>query len=94
MTGDLTSDPPLFRLPGSGGGRVRINLHDPDGDLTYVGCAKSPLLRNFGFLVPEGGDFVQREYFKAVTTTDAAGTVTFFEWTEISTFKNVRPGSN
>jgi hypothetical protein len=54
----------------------------------------SPLLANFGFTVQEGGDFVQREYFKASATTDANGTVTFFEWTEISTFNNTNNAAN
>ena len=52
------------------------------------------MLKNFGFVVPEGGDFVQIEYFKAYATVDSAGTVTFFEWTEVSTFNNTIPGSN
>lgn len=88
LTGDSNNDPPLFALPGKNEGQVRINLHDSDGDGVFEGCAKSPLLKNFGFVKPEGGDFVQREYFKASATVDASGTVTFFEWTEISTFKN------
>jgi hypothetical protein len=94
LTGDPNNDPPLFALPGKGAGQVRINLHDPNGDGVYEGCAKSPLLKNFGFLVPEGGNFVQKEYFKAYAVVDQSGTVTFFEWTEISTFKNIVPGSN
>lgn len=53
----------------------------------------SPLLRNFGFVVPEGGDFVQQEYFKAVVEVDGFDTVLFFEWTEVSTFKNVTSGN-
>lgn len=94
LTGDTSNDPPLFALPGKGEGQVRINLHDPDGDGVFEGCAKSPLLKNFGFVVPEGGDFVQIEYFKAYAVVDDDGTVTFFEWTEVSTFSNVVPGSN
>jgi len=94
LTGDTSNDPPLFALPGKGEGQVRINLQDPDGDGLFEGCAKSPLLKNFGFVVPEGGDFVQIEYFKAYAEADEDGTVTFFEWTEISTFNNTVPGSN
>ena len=93
LTGDPNNDPPLFALPGQGEGQVRINLTDQDGDGTFEGCAKSPLLKNFGFLVPEGGDFVQREYFKAYADVGAGGTVTFFEWTEISTFNNTTAGN-
>jgi hypothetical protein len=93
LTGDTSNDPPLFALPGKGAGQVRINLHDADGDGTFEGCAKSPMLKNFGFVVPEGGDFVQIEYFKAYAETDAAGTVTFFEWTEVSTFNNTTSGN-
>ena len=93
LTGD-SSIPPLFALPGQGAGQVRINLHDPDGDGVYEGCAMRPMLKNFGFVVPEGGDYVQREYFKAYAMVDATGTVIFFEWTEISTFNNTVPGSN
>ncbi|MBE9512737.1 MAG: hypothetical protein IMY77_01565 [Chloroflexi bacterium] len=93
LTGD-TSIPPLFALPGKGAGQVRINLHDPDGDGTFEGCAKSPMLKNYGYVVPEGGDFVQIEYFKAYAVVDSAGTVTFYEWTEISTFNNTVPSSN
>jgi hypothetical protein len=88
LTGDTTTDPPLFALPGKGEGQVRINLSDSDKDGIYEGCAVSPLLKNFGFTKSEGGDFVQQEYFKAYAETDNDGTVTFFEWTEISTFKN------
>lgn len=88
LTGDTSNDPPNFKLPGEGEGEVRINLSDPDGDGIFEGCAKSPMLKNFGFVVPEGGDFVQIEYFKAYAEVDEDGTVTFFEWTEISTFKN------
>jgi len=95
LTGDTSNVPPLFALPGQGAGQVRINLHDPDGDGIFEGCAKSPLLKNFGWVVPEGGDFVQQEYFKAYAIVDSTtGTVTFFEWTEISTFNNTVPGSN
>ena len=93
LTGDTSNDPPLFKLPGEGEGEVRINLHDPDGDGIFEGCAKSPMLKNFGFVVPEGGDFVQIEYFKAYAEVDEDGTVTFFEWTEISTFKNTTSGN-
>jgi len=93
LTGD-SSTPPLFALPGQGAGQVRINLHDPDGDGVFEGCAMRPMLKNFGFVVPEGGDYVQREYFKAYATVDATGTVIFFEWTEVSTFNNTIPGSN
>ena len=93
LTGDTSHDPPLFKLPGEGEGEVRINLHDPDGDGIFEGCAKSPMLKNFGFVVPEGGDFVQIEYFKAYAEVDEDGTVTFFEWTEISTFKNTTSGN-
>jgi len=88
LTGDPLNDPPVFKLPGEGEGEVRINLSDPDGDGIFEGCAKSPLLKNFGWVVPEGGDFVQIEYFKAYAEVDEDGTVIFFEWTEISTFKN------
>jgi hypothetical protein len=94
LTGDTSNDPPLFKLPGAGEGTVRINVQDPDKDGRYEGCAQSPLLRNFGFVKPEGGDFLQQEYFKAVIDIDSNGTVTFFEWTEVSTFKNTVPGSN
>jgi len=95
LTGDTSNDPPLFKLPGAGEGEVRINmLQYPFAPGIFEGCAASPLLKNFGFDVPEGGDFVQVEYFKAYATVDPAGTVTFFEWTEISTFKNILPGSN
>ena len=93
LTGDTSSDPPLFALPGQGEGQVRINLHDSDKDGTFEGCAKSPLLKNFGFVKPEGGDFVQQEYFKAFATVDTDGVVTFFEWTEVSTFKNTTSGN-
>lgn len=82
-----------FTLPGAGAGRIIINVTDPDGDGVYEGCAKTPLLKNFGFVVPEGGDFVQKEYFKAYAETDANGVVTFYEWTEISTFKNTDPNA-
>jgi len=88
LTGDPNNDPPLFALPGQGEGQVRINMHDSDKDGVFEGCAKSPLLKNFGFVKPEGGDFVQQEYFKASATVGPSGTVTFFEWTEISTFNN------
>jgi len=81
LTGDTANDPPLFKLPGAGAGKVRINVHDSDGDGRYEGCAKSALLKNFGFLKPEGGPFVQQEYFKAVADVDATGTITFFECT-------------
>lgn len=94
LTGDTSNDPPRFALPGKGEGAVRINVQDPDGDGRYEGCAQSPLLRNFGFVRPEGGDFVQQEYFKAVADVDADGTITFFEWTEVSTFKNTDPNAN
>jgi len=94
LTGDTSNIPPLFKLPGAGAGAVRINLHDPDNDGTFEGCAKTPLLKNFGVVKPEGGDFVQQEYFKAYAETDVDGTVIFFEWTEISTFKNTIPGFN
>lgn len=94
LTGDTVNDPPLFALPGAGEGNVRINLHDPDGDGTFEGCAESPLLKNFGFVKPEGGDFVQVEFFKAIADVDASGIVTFFEWTEVSTFNNTVPGAN
>lgn len=93
LTGDTANDPPLFALPGKGEGQVRINLYDPDGDGVFEGGAMSPLLKNFGYLVPEEGDYVQREYFKAYAEVDASGTVTFFEWTEISTFNNVTEGN-
>lgn len=93
LTGDTSNDPPLFKLPGAGEGSVRINVHDPDKDGWYEGCAESPLLRNFGFVVPEGGDFVQQEYFKAVVHVDENGTVVYFEWTEVSTFKNITQGN-
>jgi len=93
LTGDTSNDPPLFKLPGEGEGEVRINLHDPDGDGKFEGCAKSPMLKNFGFVVAEGGDYVQIEYFKAYAEVDEDGTVTFFEWTEISTFKNTTSGN-
>ena len=94
LTGDTANDPPLFKLPGAGEGTVRINVHDPDQDGWYDGCAESPLLRNFGFVVPEGGDFVQQEFFKAIVHVRSDGTVDFFEWTEVSTFKNVTPTGN
>jgi len=94
LTGDTSNDPPLFALPGKGEGTVRINVQDPDGDGRYEGCAQSPLLRNFGFVRPEGGDFIQQELFKAVVDVNADGTVTFFEWTEVSTFKNTDPDPN
>ena len=93
LTGDTSNDPPLFKLPGEGEGEVRINLSDPDGDGIFEGCAKSPMLKNFGVVVPEGGDFVQMEYFKAYAEVDEDGTVIFFEWTEISTFKNTTSGN-
>ena len=93
LTGDSTNDPPLFALPGKGEGKVRINLIDNDKDGKFEGCAKTNLLKNFGFLKPEGGDFVQREYFKGYAEVDSSGTVTFFEWTEISTFKNTSAGN-
>lgn len=80
-----------FTLPGE---EIRINVHDQDGDGIYVGCAESPLIENFGFTVPEGGDFVQREYFKAYAETDGDGVVTFYEWTEVSTFNNTNPDAN
>jgi len=88
LTGDTSNDPPLFKLPGEGEGEVRINLHDPDGDGRFEGCAKSPMLKNFGFVVAEGGDYVQIEYFKAYAEVNEEGLVTFFKWTEVSTFKN------
>jgi hypothetical protein len=94
LTGDTSNVPPLIALPGKGAGQIRINLHDPDGDGVFEGCAVSPMLKNYGYVVPEGGDFVQKEYFKAYATVDATGTVTFFEWTEVSTFNNTVPGSN
>lgn len=94
LTGDTAGNPPLFKLPGAGEGQVRINLHDPDGDGIFEGCASSPMLKNFGFVKPEGGDFVQSEYFKGYAETGADGTVFFFEWTEISTFNKTVPGSN
>lgn len=87
----VLSDGPGFSLPG---GSIRINVHDPDGDGIYTGCAKSPLLENQGFVVAEGGDFVQREYFKVSATTNSDGVVTSYEWTEISTFKNTNPDGN
>lgn len=82
----------LFQLPGEGNGSVRINVHDPDGDGIYEGCAKSPQITNFGFTVQEGGDFVQQEYFKGWAEVDDDGTVLSFEWTEISTFNNTSDG--
>jgi hypothetical protein len=94
LTGDSANDPPLFKLPGAGEGQVRINLHDPDGDGVFEGCASSPLLKNFGFVVPEGGGFGQTDYFKAFATTLPDGTVDFVEWTEVSTFKNIDPDGN
>ncbi len=93
LTGDTGNVPPLFKLPGAGAGTVRINIQDPDGDGTYEGCAKSAFLKNFGFVKPEGGDFVQREYLKAVAVVDMTGKVTFFEWTEVSTFNNTTSGN-
>jgi hypothetical protein len=94
LTGDTDNDPPLFRLPGKGAGQVRIVMTETETPNVYEGCAMSPLLKNFGFLVQEGGDFVQREFFKAYAETDDGGNVTFFEWTEVSTFKNVNPAGN
>lgn len=94
LTGDAENDPPLFALPGAGEGEVRINMSDPDGEGVFEGCAERPLLKNFGFVKPEGGDFVQIDYFKAYAETDMDGTVTFFEWTEVSTFKNTEPDAN
>ncbi len=94
LTGDTSNDPPLFALPGAGEGQVRINLHDPDQDGIFEGCAESPLLKNFGWVKPEGGDFLQKEYFKAWAHVMSDGTVLKFEWTEISTFKNTDPNAN
>ena len=94
LIGNMSNDPPLFELPGAGEGCVRINVHDPDKNGIYEGCVQSRLLWNFGFPVLEGGDFVQQEFFKAYVEVDGNGTVTFFEWTEVSTFKNTTPGSN
>ncbi|CAN5664012.1 hypothetical protein BH23CHL2_BH23CHL2_10430 [soil metagenome] len=85
----------LFNLPGQDNGEVRINMTrvgtSDDGGHIYEGCAKTPQITNFGFTVQEGGDFVQQEYFKAYAETDSTGTVTFYEWTEVSTFNNTNP---
>lgn len=78
-----------FQLPGEGTGEIRINVHDPERDGTYEGCAKTRQLTNFGFSNVEGGDFVQQELFKVYAETDDDGVVIFYEFTEISTFKNV-----
>lgn len=88
LSGDTSSDPPRFALPGKGAGSVRIHLRDANGDGVYEGCAKSPYLKNFGVLVTEGGDFVQHNLFKAYAKVDSDGKVTFFEWTEVASFKN------
>ena len=88
----ILSGGPGFELPGEGFGQVRINVHDPDGDGTFEGCAKIPFVVR-PFLVTQGGDFLEEEYFKAHAVVDASGTVTFFEWTEISTFKNTSSGN-
>lgn len=97
-SGEITiSGGALFNLPGHGNGQVRVNMRfvgTDGGDRIYQGCAKTPQLTNFGFTVQEGGDFVQQEYFKAWARADADGNVLEYEWTEISTFKNVRPGAN
>lgn len=94
LTGDTDNDPPLFKLPGKGAGQVRIVMTETETPNSFEGCAISPLLKNFGFVVQEGGDFVQREFFKAYAETDLDGNVNFFEWTEVSTFKNVTPAGN
>ena len=88
LTGDPFNEPPQFAMPGKGAGEVRISLHDPDRDGIYVGCAQSQLLENFGLPSPQEGGLVQREFFKVYAETDEDGVVTFFEWTEVSTFKN------
>ena len=90
LHGDTAADPPRFALPGNGAGTVRIPLRDPDGDGVFEGCASSPWLKNFGVLVPEGGDFLQHMLYKAYATTDANGVVTMFEWTETAVFKKVK----
>jgi hypothetical protein len=94
LTGDTDNAPPLFKLPGKGAGQVRIVMTETEPPNSFEGCAISPLLKNFGVLVQEGGDFVQREFFKAYAETDDGGNVSFFEWTEVSTFKNVTPTGN
>lgn len=80
-----------FTLPGAGDGQVIINVTDPDGDGAYEGCARTPIFQ--GFTVQGGGSFLQQEYFKAYAETDPNGVVTFYEWTEISTFKNTDPNA-
>lgn len=82
-----------FQLPGKDTGEVRIVVHDPEGDGTYEGCAKTPQLTNFGFTKKEGGAFVQIEYFKAYAEADEDGTVIFYETSEISTFNNTTSGN-
>lgn len=94
LIGSMYNDPPLFQLPGAGEGCVRINLQDPDKNGVYEGCAQSRLLWNFGLTVLDGGDFVQQEFFKAIAEVDGNGVATYFEWTEVSTFKNVTSSGN
>lgn len=91
----ILSGHPNFRLPGPGdGGELRINMRrvaTENGDGIYEGCATTPFLTLFGFLVPEGGDFVQRDYFKAWARANEQGEVNEWEWTEITTFNNTDP---
>lgn len=78
-------------------GALKINLRFvgmDSGDRIYEGCGKSPLLANFGFVVPEGGDFVQQELFKLWARTDGDFNVLEWEFTEVSTFKNTTPDGN
>lgn len=75
---------PEFELPGKDGGKAIISVTDPDGDGVYEGCAERPLRTLFGFLVTEGGDLLQHEYFKVFAETDETDRVTFWEFTEIS----------
>src|SRR5262249_37008747 len=81
----------LNQMPGFSypGGDTDVNLHN-NGEGVFEGCASTPLLSNSGFLVQEGGDFIQKEYFKVVAITDDTGLVTYFEFTEVSTFKQVQ----
>ena len=94
LSGDTRRDPPRFTLPGNSEGWVRVHMRDRDGDGVYEGCASTPWLSNFGVLVPEGGDFLQQNYIKIHAVTNGDGVVTFFEMTEISTFKEVRSGQD
>ena len=90
LSGD-NDDPPVFAVPGPGSGRIHISLRDLDGDGGYEGCVRRPFLKNQGDLRPEGGEYLEQEYYKVFAFAEEDGTVVYWEFTEITTFNNTLP---